>query len=72
MHTEPHSTHEAQPQIGDILQHKSGTIVIVEKVYAGYVLHTRIMHIPKHRRLDVGATIRVATDLIGVSWHILA
>jgi len=60
------------PQTGDMLQRNCGTIVIVEEVYAGAILRTRIMHLPKTSRYDAGATMHIPAELIGVTWQVLA
>jgi hypothetical protein len=73
MHTEPHSTQNTIPQIGDLLLRLCGTIVVVERVSPrGMVLRTRILHMPKGSRVEAGATMRVPTELIGVTWQVLA
>lgn len=69
IHIEPQNI----PQIGDMLQRNCGTIVIVEEVYAGAILRTRIMHVPKtSRSKEAGATMHIPAELIGVTWQVLA
>jgi len=63
---------EYKPKIGDLLLRLCGTIVIVEEVYSGAILQTRIMHSPKPPRHDAGATMHIPAELIGVTWQVLA
>ena len=73
MHTEPHSTQNTIPQIGDLLLRLCGTIVVVERISPRYmVLHTRILYLGKPAQIEAGATMRVSSELIGVSWQVLA
>ena len=60
-----------EPQIGDMLQRNCGTIVIVEEVYAGAILRTRIMHLPKTSRYAL-EHIHIPAELIGETWQVLA
>jgi len=73
MHTEPHSTQETQPQIGDMLKRRCGTIAIVEEAhFDGVILQARIMHLPKDSRYIADDPIHIPAELIGVSWHVIA
>ena len=71
MHTQTHSTHETQPQIGDMLLRLCGTLGVVEHIDKAHTMHVRLLHSPKFDT-SIEDLMRVPTDLIGVTWEIIA
>ena len=71
MHTQTHSTHETQPQIGDMLKRRCGTLGIVEHIDEAHIMHVRLLHSPKFDA-SIEEPMQVPEELIGVSWAIIA
>lgn len=71
MHTGTHSTHETQPQIGDMLRRRCGTLGIVEHIDEAHIMHVRLLRSVWYDAQHEDP-MRVPTELIGVSWHIIA
>ena len=74
MHTEAHSTHETRPQIGDLLRRECGVLAIVEHIDEAHIMHVRLLHSPNNWEAfgQVGDGFRIPTELIGISWAIIA
>ena len=71
MHTQTHSTQNTIPQIGDMLQRRCGTLGVVEHIDEAHVMHVRLLHSPKFDT-SIEDPMRVPTELIGISWGIIA
>ena len=71
MHTGTHSTHETQPQIGDMLKRRCGTLGLIEHIDEAHVMHVRLLHSPKFDT-SIEEPMQVPEELIGVSWEIIA
>lgn len=71
MHTQTHSTHETQPQIGDMLKRRCGTLGLIEHIDEAHVMHVRLLHSPKFDT-SIEEPMQVPEELIGVSWEIIA
>ena len=71
MHTEPHSTQNTIPQIGDMLKRRCGTLGIVEHIDEAHIMHVRLLHSVWYDAQHEDP-MRVPTELIGMSWRILA
>ena len=71
MHTEPHNTQETQPQQGDLLMRLCGTFGVVERIDEAHVMHVHLLH---SQKFETGkdSIMYVATDLIGVTWQVIA